>query len=122
MSYDLDDDADRIYLSRRKKGLRLGGSNPHYPNKNEAKMLRKIMAQTHLTKEQVRACKKYRIMLAESAKVKAPSIDHRFKQIERRLRRREMFSTGQQHWQVKISKDDILNEFHRFKYRARSIF
>ena len=42
----------------------------HYPNKNEAKVLRRIMAQTGLTEKEVRGIKKYRRMLAEAGKTK----------------------------------------------------
>lgn len=44
-------------------------SAPHAPNKDEAKALRRIMAQTGLTEEQVRAHKKYRIELSNAQKV-----------------------------------------------------
>lgn len=37
----------------------------HVPNKNEAKLLRKIMAETGLSEEEVRQHKKYRKMLSE---------------------------------------------------------
>jgi len=42
-------------------------TRPHIPNKNEAKALRRIMAQTHLSEEQVRATPKYQAELAEAA-------------------------------------------------------
>lgn len=38
----------------------------HLPNKNEAKMLRKIMAETGLNELEVRNIKKYRKMLSEA--------------------------------------------------------
>ena len=38
----------------------------HYANKKEAKTLRRIMSQTGLTESEVRAIKKYRIMLSEA--------------------------------------------------------
>ena len=40
----------------------------HYPNKDEAKLLRKIMSDTGLSEEEVRAIKKYRVMLSEAQK------------------------------------------------------
>ena len=40
----------------------------HYPNKDEAKLLRKIMSDTGLTEEEVRAIKKYRVVLSEAQK------------------------------------------------------
>jgi hypothetical protein len=40
----------------------------HYPNKDEAQELRKIMASTGLTEEEVRQDKKYRKMLSEAQK------------------------------------------------------
>lgn len=44
-------------------------NSPHAPNKDEAKALRRIMAQTGLTAEQVRSHKKYRIELSNAQKV-----------------------------------------------------
>lgn len=40
----------------------------HYPNKNEGDVLRKIMAETKLTEEEVRDIKKYRKMLSDASK------------------------------------------------------
>lgn len=40
--------------------------NGHYPAKKEAKLLRRIMAQTGLTEAEVRSRKKYRKMLSET--------------------------------------------------------
>ena len=53
------------FSSSRKTSLPLGHGAPHHPNKNEAKALRRIMAQTGLTKEQVRDNPKYRKMLSQ---------------------------------------------------------
>jgi hypothetical protein len=44
-------------------------STKHYPNKNEAELLRKIMAENKLTEEEVRSIKKYRKMLASASKM-----------------------------------------------------
>lgn len=41
----------------------------HYPNKDEAAELRKIMASTGLSEEEIRADKKYRKQLSEAQKV-----------------------------------------------------
>lgn len=38
----------------------------HIPNKNEAKLLRKLMAETKFSEEEIRTIKKYRIMLSEA--------------------------------------------------------
>jgi dihydroxyacid dehydratase/phosphogluconate dehydratase len=43
-------------------------SSKHYPNKDEAAELRKIMTETGLTEKEVRAEKKYRIQLSEAQK------------------------------------------------------
>jgi len=40
----------------------------HLPNKNEAKMLRKLMSENQLNEEQVRAIPKYRQMLAAASR------------------------------------------------------
>jgi hypothetical protein len=58
----------QMYQSSRKVGRPLGVNAPHYPNKNEAKALRRIMAQTGLTKDEVLAQKAHRRTLAQEAK------------------------------------------------------
>jgi len=40
----------------------------HYPNKDEASALRKIMSDTGLTEEKVREIKKYRVILSDAQK------------------------------------------------------
>jgi hypothetical protein len=40
----------------------------HYPNKNEAELLRKIKAETGLSEEEIRSIKTYRKMLSEAQK------------------------------------------------------
>lgn len=40
----------------------------HYPNKDEAHLLRKIMAKTGLTEKEIRADKQYRIQLSKAQK------------------------------------------------------
>ena len=40
----------------------------HYPNKDEAHLLRRLMSETGMTEEQLRADVKYRRMLSEAAK------------------------------------------------------
>ena len=42
----------------------------HIPNKNESKVLRKIMSETGLSEEEIRSHKKYRIQLSEAQKQK----------------------------------------------------
>ena len=46
----------------------LGKDDPHIPNKNEGKMLRKLMSENGMTEEEVRGIKKYRILLANASK------------------------------------------------------
>lgn len=41
---------------------------PHFPNKNEASVLRKLMSQTGLTELELREHKAYRILLSEAQK------------------------------------------------------
>lgn len=56
-----------IHGSKKGKKLKLGATG-HIPNKDEARVLRKIMATTGLTEEEVRQVKKYRTMLSEAQK------------------------------------------------------
>lgn len=57
-----------IHGSKKGRKLKLGATG-HIPNKDEARILRKIMATTGLTEEEVRADKKYRIALSDAQKV-----------------------------------------------------
>jgi hypothetical protein len=61
--------AEETLITTSKKGDKIrNDSSKHYPNKDEAQELRKIMASTGLTEEEVRADKKYRKMLSEAQK------------------------------------------------------
>jgi len=67
MSYEEDDVYWNNYKTFDKRSLRKAYSNgAHVPNKNEATLLRKIMSESGLTEEEVRANKKYRKMLSEA--------------------------------------------------------
>lgn len=57
------------YKTFSKKSSRIQNDNTvHYPNKNEARLLRRIMASTGLSAEEVRGHYKYRRMLSEAQK------------------------------------------------------
>lgn len=53
---------------KRIKNLPLGPNAPHYPNKNERKMMRKLRAQGRMTKEQVQAVQSNRQKLATASR------------------------------------------------------
>jgi hypothetical protein len=55
-------------INSRKTKKILNDPTKHYPNKDEAQELRKIMASTGLTEEQVRQDPKYRKQLSEAQK------------------------------------------------------
>jgi len=55
---------------RTSKRKQMAPPGVHVPNKNEAKVLRKIMSETGLSEEEVRSHKKYRIELSEAQKKK----------------------------------------------------
>lgn len=60
---------DRWYAPYDKKTSKIRRDNTkHYPNKDEASLLRQIMASTGLSEEEVRSHKKYRKMLSEAQK------------------------------------------------------
>lgn len=67
-------DYDEYYCSdvpeiNGKKAMKIReDSSKHYPNKDEAKELRKIMSSTGLTEEEVRKDKKYRKQLSDAQK------------------------------------------------------
>ena len=62
-------DNSRNYVNTRKAGKIANDPSKHYPNKDEAQELRKIMASTGLSEKEVRADKKYRKMLSDAQKV-----------------------------------------------------
>ena len=67
--YDQDWDHERqLWVSSRKSGRKLGPDAPHYPNKAERRELARIMQESGLTEEQVRANKDHRRRLAAAAK------------------------------------------------------
>jgi len=68
--FDYDDDCQdsRTYTTARKVKKIANDPTKHYPNKDEAQELRKIMSSTGLNEEEVRADKKYRKQLSEAQK------------------------------------------------------
>lgn len=52
-------------------------ADEHLPNKNEAKMLRKIMSKTGLNEKEVRAIHKYRVQLSAASKAKGLKSKHK---------------------------------------------
>lgn len=54
-----------------KRALRKFHSDGHVPNKNEAKLLRKLMSETGMSEAELRKDKKYRVMLSQAQKVPA---------------------------------------------------
>jgi len=61
-------DNSRTRTNTRKAAKIANDPTKHYPNKDEAQELRKIMSSTGLSEEEVRADKKYRKMLSEAQK------------------------------------------------------
>jgi hypothetical protein len=61
-------DTPRKYMSARKEGKIANDPTKHYPNKDEAALLRKIKSDTGLSEEEIRSHKKYRVMLSEAQK------------------------------------------------------
>jgi len=67
--YEDDDDYYcRTYTTARKVKKIANDPTKHYPNKDEATELRKIMASTGLSEEEIRADKKYRKQLSDAQK------------------------------------------------------
>jgi len=61
-------DRPQNYMSARKAGKIANDPSKHYPNKDEAAVLRKIKSDTGLSEEEIRSIKKYRVMLSEAQK------------------------------------------------------
>jgi len=69
---------DRIKLSKKSKILNREYTTKHIPNKNELKCLHKIQSKTRLTEDEIRAIKKYRIMLSTAQKEGTKSTKSRY--------------------------------------------
>lgn len=74
------------YIKGKKQKKPMGPTAPHYPAKKEAELLRRLMAETGKTEEQIRAIKKYRVMLSATQKQEADP-DKRRKVIAKRIAR-----------------------------------
>jgi hypothetical protein len=59
--YDLNDSRSRTRIRKR-----MAPAGVHVPNKNEASLLRKLMSDSGLSEKEVRAHKKYRVMLSDA--------------------------------------------------------
>ena len=87
--YDKDwDEGRQLQVSSRKVNLPLGHDHPHYPNKSESAMLRKLMQDSKCSEEEVRARKGNRQKLAMAAKEpeQQGNTDRRQLKIKRRAR------------------------------------
>jgi len=69
MDYKDMDLQDGNIFSKRKMKKALAPEGVHVPNKNEAKLLRKIMSETGLSEKEIREHKTYRIQLSNVQKV-----------------------------------------------------
>ena len=69
MGYD-----DKIYRGWKYK---LGKGDPHIPNKDEGKLLRKLMSKNGMSEKEVRSIKKYRKLLSDASK-KGREYNHRY--------------------------------------------
>lgn len=61
-------DNSKTYVNQRKAGKIANDPTKHYPNKDEAQALRKIMASTGLTEKEIREDPKHRKVLSEAQK------------------------------------------------------
>ena len=68
--FDYDDDCQnsRTYTTARKAAKIANDPTKHYPNKDEASLLRKIMSETGLTEDEVRSDRHYNVLLSEAQK------------------------------------------------------
>ena len=58
-----------VYCANKKKEKIKADDSKHYPNKNEAALLRKLKAETGLSEEEIRSIHKYRVMLSDAQKM-----------------------------------------------------
>ena len=72
----------------------LGKSDPHIPNKDEGKLLRKIMSQTGMSEIEVRNIKKYRKLLSNQARIGESAKTNHWYKSEKRLWKKVTRKTG----------------------------
>jgi hypothetical protein len=84
----------------------------HYPNKDESKELRKIMACTGLTEEEVRADKKYRKQLSDAQKEGQKAKSTELERFYKKLIKEACKTTGlaPQHPDTIAALDQIIKE------------
>lgn len=115
-------DTIKVPVVRNRKGAKIAyDSTKHYPNKNEATALRKIMADTGLSEEEVRADSKYKKVLSEASKrgnkAKRTDIEKAYHTLIKKACKR----TGlvPEHPETLKVLDEILeNEKHRYFSRS----
>lgn len=94
------DDERQLYVSGRKVGLPLGPNAPHHPNKSEGKALRRLMAKSGDTEEEVRSSKRHRQELAKARKaLTLPNPDRRAYELKI-ARRQKAARLGIEVWQL----------------------
>jgi len=69
----------------RKLKYGMGKNDPHIPNQEESKLLRRIMSETGMKEEEVRNIKKYRKLLSDAAKSSETSNERGYDRIAKRL-------------------------------------
>lgn len=94
----------KMYLSEKKRHALPG---VHIMNKNESKLLRKLMSETGMTEKEIREHKKYRKMLSEAQKVPAALRDKRQKAKDKVMKKVTM--------ELKLAKEhpDVVAEFKK---------
>lgn len=102
-----DDVSHEQHVSKRKYGKPMGPGNPHYPNKNERKLLTAMMQKSGHTEEQVRADINNRRKLAEAAKEPMKPIPghNRYAVLVRRAKRNIAARLGIPVWDKRVSEE-----------------
>ena len=100
------------YTGGRKQAKIANDPTKHYPNKDEAQALRKIMASTGLSEEEVRADKTHRKTLADAQKVGQKAKRNEIEKFYQKLIKEACKKTGfaPQHPETLKVLDEIIKE------------
>jgi len=114
MSFEEDDNyLDTTFQRYGRRAKLLAPPGVHVPNKNEAKMLRKLKSQTGLTESELREEKKYRKMLSDAQQRKGSKTakDRAYRDLLKKITRE--LKLPKEHPEVTKALTKIWNEKYR---------
>jgi hypothetical protein len=120
VEYEEEDYYNGSYVSGRKAGKIAHDPTKHYPNKDEAKVLRQLKVKTGLSEEEIRANKDYRKMLStaqkKGEKAKRDSETKKYQWLIKVACRETKLA--KEHPETIKALQELLDSRHHFSYRG----